>query len=158
MVTSCTSWECCSASCWWCRSTVAGTTGIPTSLQALHKGGGRVLGFIILEFEGMRLNVCMIILEPLEHYWAGCKYRLLLFRCLYQHHEGATVAPWDGVVNISSVPNQADWGPGGVERVGGRKGVGYMLSTANNGKGFTHLGINSGQTTQNPLPYISNLW
>ena len=70
---------------------------------------GRDRGFISFEYEGMRLNVRMIILELLEQYWAGCKHRLLIARYLHHHHEGARVAPWDGVVIISSV---SIWLPG----------------------------------------------
>ena len=49
---------------------------------------GRDRGFIIM----LSLE-CMIILELLEHNWAGYKHRLLLARYLYHHHEGARVAP-----------------------------------------------------------------
>ena len=66
-------------------------------------------GFISFEYEGMRLNVRLIILELLEQYWAGCKHRLLIARYLHHHYEGARVAPWDGVVIISGV---SFWIPG----------------------------------------------
>ena len=49
------------------------------------------------------------LLELLEQYWAGCKHRLLIARYLHHHHEGARVAPWDGVVIISGV---SIWLPG----------------------------------------------
>ena len=54
--------------------------------------------FIIFRFDGLRFSlfVCMIILEFLEHYWVGCKHRLLLAEYLYHHHEGARLLPETG--------------------------------------------------------------